>query len=175
MDPDLEQFKSAQMYLSLIKESNKALQYLLEELKKIDRPVILCMFGDHQPGCLSEEFENQIFKWDDSKSELANRERYYMTPYLIWSNYKERETESDATEMITSPNYLAAKILNYAGLQTTDYSNFLLEMQKNVLAINRFGYFGSDEKWHSFDEKTEYETWIHDYRILQYYQLIQNQ
>ncbi len=175
MDPDLEQFKSAQMYLSLIKESNKALQYLLEELKKIDRPVILCMFGDHQPGCLSEEFENQIFKWDDSKSELANRERYYMTPYLIWSNYKERETESDATEMITSPNYLAAKILNYAGLQTTDYSNFLLEMQKNVLAINRFGYFGSDEKWHSFDEKTEYETWIHDYRILQYYQVIQNQ
>lgn len=175
MDPELKQYESAWMYLSLIKESNHALKYLIEELKKVDRPVILCMFGDHQVGCLSSEFEEKIFDWDENRSELANKQRYYTTPYLIWANYDVNSEGIQKEEQLTSPNYLASKILKYAGIETTEWYRFLFEMQKEVPAINRFGYLGSDGVWYDFDQESAYEKWIHDYRILQYDQVVQSQ
>ena len=173
IDSDLEQYDSAWMYLSLIKESNNALKYLVDELRKIDRPIILCVFGDHQPGCLSTEFEEQIFEWDQTQSELANQQRYYMTPYFIWANYSVNEPVTGKDGQVSSPNYLAAKLLKYAGLKTTNWFDFLYEMQQHVPVINSFGYMGDDEIWHDMDEQNSYTKWIHDYRILQYYQVIQ--
>lgn len=175
MDPELKQYESAWMYLSLIKESNHALEYLIKELRKVDRSVILCMFGDHQPGALSPEFEEKIFEWDGNQSELANKQRYYITPYLIWANYDVNNEDEQKEEQLTSPNYLASKILKYAGIETTEWYNFLFEMQKEVPALNRFGYLGSDGVWYDFDQESAYEKWIHDYRILQYDQVVQSQ
>lgn len=142
IDSDLEQYDSAWMYLSLIKESNNALKYLVDELRKIDRPIILCVFGDHQPGCLSTEFEEQIFEWDQTQSELANQQRYYMTPYFIWANYSVNEPVTGKDGQVSSPNYLVAKLLKYAGLKTTNWFDFLYEMQQHVPVINSFGYMG---------------------------------
>lgn len=173
IDPELKQYESAWMYLSLIKESNNALEYLIDELKKMDRPILLCVFGDHQPGCLSTEFEQQIFECDETKSDLGNQQRYYMTPYFIWANYAVDEMEIEMGEQVSSPNYLAAKILRYAGLETTDWFEFLYRMQQEVPVINRFGYLGDNGKWYSVDEESSYTKWIQDYRILQYYQVIQ--
>ncbi len=65
--------------------------------------------------------------------------------------------------------------MKYAGIETTEWYNFLFEMQKEVPAINRFGYLGSDGVWYDFDQESAYEKWIHDYRILQYDQVVQSQ
>lgn len=169
MDEKFTEYKDAQMYLTLMNESNKALKYLIEELEKMSRPVILCMFGDHQPGCLDPEFESQLIQIDDTQSELYNTEQKYGTPYLIWSNYQEQQEMND--NMACSPNYLASRLLQYAGAMESPYQKFLLDMQTYVPACNAFGYLGDDGNWHSYSEDTKYTEWFEKYRILQYYNM----
>ena len=71
----------------------------------------------------------------------------------------------------TSPNYLASKLLQYAGLKETPYFSFLLDMQEEIYASNAFGYLGNDENWHDYSENTKYSEWFEKYRILQYYNM----
>ena len=170
MDEQLAGYTDAQMYLTLINESNKALKYLIEELEQIERPVILCMFGDHQPGCLESSFEDDIFETDANDSELYTIEKRYKTPYFIWSNYVDK-LEDNKYDEVSSPNYLAAKLLKYAGVKTTEYQEFLLDMENHVLACNAFGYLGDDGVWHLYSEDNQYSEWFEKYRILQYYNM----
>ena len=170
MDEQLAGYTVAQMYLTLINESNKALKYLIEELEQIERPVILCMFGDHQPGCLESSFEDDIFETDANDSELYTIEKRYKTPYFIWSNYVDK-LEDNKYDEVSSPNYLAAKLLKYAGVKTTEYQEFLLDMENHVLACNAFGYLGDDGVWHLYSEDNQYSEWFEKYRILQYYNM----
>lgn len=168
VDESIAGYEDVQMYLTLINESNKALQYLIEQLQEISKPVILCMFGDHQPGVLSAEFEEKIFLPTENQSALYDVERHYQTPYLIWSNCLNLESQVDIQ---TSPNYLASKLLQYAGLKETPYFSFLLDMQEEIYASNAFGYLGNDENWHDYSENTKYSEWFEKYRILQYYNM----
>lgn len=169
MDEKFAKYKDVQMYLTLIRESNKALEYLIEELEKMSRPVILCMFGDHQPGCFDPEFEPQLIQTDDTQTELYNTEQKYGTPYLIWANYQNQQEMND--NKVCSPNYLASRLLQYAGVMESPYQKFLLDMQTYVPACNAFGYFGDDGSWHYYSEDTKYTEWFEKYRILQYYNM----
>ncbi len=170
MDEKFAEYKDVQMYLTLMRESNKALKYLIEELEKMSRPVILCVFGDHQPGCLDPEFESQLIQIDDTQTELYNTEQKYGTPYLIWSNYQNPQEINDENRAC-SPNYLASRLLQYAGIIESPYQNFLLDMQTKVPACNAFGYLGNDGIWHYYSEDTEYKEWFDKYRILQYFNM----
>ena len=51
--PDVNQ------YLSLIHESDSALEYLISYFEKVDDPVEIVFFGDHQPD-LEETFYNRL-------------------------------------------------------------------------------------------------------------------
>ena len=42
---------SVDRYLSLSKETDDALEYLIEYFKDYDEPTIIVMFGDHYPIC----------------------------------------------------------------------------------------------------------------------------
>ncbi len=47
------------MYESLIAKSDQALSYLISYFEQVDRPVLICFFGDHQPA-LNGDFENAL-------------------------------------------------------------------------------------------------------------------
>ena len=74
-------------------------------------------------------------------------------------------------DKMCSPNYLASRLLQYAGVKMSPYQSFLMDMQVHVPASNAFGYFGDDGIWHYYSEDTEYAEWFHKYRILQYYNM----
>lgn len=97
---------------------------------------------------------------------LGEMQQRYAVPYMIWANY---DTKYQGKTMDTSANYLGALLLENAGLPQTAYTNFLLNMQKEVPVYNAFGYQTKNGSWHSFEEETEVSKWIQDYKILQYY------
>ncbi|KAI4445585.1 hypothetical protein C823_000101 [Eubacterium plexicaudatum ASF492] len=138
----------------------------LERWHAVDDPVILCIFGDHLPN-VSAWIEDMAGKREDMFT-LEEKQKMYAVPYMIWANY---DTPYESREMDTSANYLGAMLLAYAGIQGTDYTDFLLEMGKEVPVYNAFGYQTPDGNWHSFDEETEVSDWIRDYRIVQYYEM----
>ena len=125
---------------------------------------MIVFFGDHQPNdaiaapilSLNGKDVKNLSKEDEAKR--------YEVPYIIWANYDIREGKNEDT----SVNYLAAKVLKAAGVPTSEYQNYLLELEETIPIV-------SAER--VVNEKGE-ETTIKDakeellnYQRLQYYQL----
>ncbi len=162
---ETKDFTDVETYLTLIRESDLAIQNLLEYFRKVDEPVVICIFGDHLPS-ISEEWVEQVTGKEADNLTLEERESRYAVPYMIWANY---DTQNQPIEMDTSANYLGALLLEQAGIPRTAYTNFLLQMQEKVPVLNVFGYQTTDGQWHTFDEETEVSEWVEQYRMLQYY------
>lgn len=157
--PDVNQ------YLSLVHESDAALEYLISYFQNVDEPVEIVFFGDHQPS-LSSSFYPYLNGKGLSGLTTDELQALYTVPFFIWTNY---ESEEETVE-ITSLNFLASMALERAGLPLPAYNQFLLDMMEVVPAINSRGYYSKSEgRFLHLDEATEEEAeWISDYKILQY-------
>ena len=119
-------FKVSASYLSLVKLSDAALEQLITYFSGVEEKTVVVFFGDHQP---SDTVAAPILKkngmvWNQLDEEETKLR--YQVPYVIWANYDiEEETDAD-----TSVNYLAAEVLKRAGVPTSAYQNFLLELEE---------------------------------------------
>ena len=118
-------YPMADQYLSLMRTSDQALAWLLGLLEELEEPTMVVLFGDHQPS-VEDEFYYEISGLDEKTVTSEESLIWYRTPYLIWTNYGlEKEELGDM-----SAYYLSGEVLRLAGLETTPYQNFLLEMRK---------------------------------------------
>lgn len=169
-------------YASVIRQADRDLAYLVKELNALERPVVLCFFGDHQPGFSDWLFEATYGAAADDLGIDAVQERYAV-PYLIWANdaahatgigSKAVDATSDADsasaneDQRSSLNYLGAKFVNLAGLPATSYQRFLLAAREAIPAINMNGYLTADGVWHRFGEKTDADDMLRAYAAVQY-------
>ena len=151
-------YPQAEQYLTCMLHSDYALKELLTELKKYKEPVIVAMFGDHQPA-VEEEFYEELYGVDDlddlSDEELSKR---YITPFMIWANYDIREK----TNVKSSPSFLSNLIMETAKLPKSRVQLYLDELQEEVSQLNPLGYRDKDGVWHKHDDCEELE---HYYNI----------
>lgn len=159
---DLDNCPRVEQYLSLIKQSDEALKYLINYFNNVDEPTIILFFGDHQPPYIEEDFLNYINQ--DKTNSLEDAEKEYLTPYFIWANY---DLDSYDVPDI-SLNYLSILLLDLAGLNTTPYQDYLRNMQKEIPVITGHGYMDKNRIYHDFSEENEYTPFINDYEILEY-------
>lgn len=157
--------KEAATYETLIAISDDALEYLIEYLRDYDKPVIVALFGDHQPD-LSDTVEGGLMSRNPEKSSLAKDETKYMTQYFIWSNYDTGFKYSSSD--VISANYIASIMRKATGCELTAFENYLLAQMNSIPAMNRSGYLGDDAKWHSYDEDNQYTDWVKKYEMIQY-------
>lgn len=155
---------SLEQYLSLVKLSDASLERLTSYFAKQEEKTVVVFFGDHQP---NDTVASMILKLNGgSVSELDEEElkMRYEVPYVIWANYDiEEETGAD-----TSLNYLAANVLKAAGVPTTDYQNYLLELEKKYPVISAMRVKKADgTDTNALAEKEG----LAEYQSLQYYQL----
>lgn len=117
-------FPQTEQYLSLMKASDEALCGLLSYFEEYAEPVILVLFGDHQPRLETGFYEyvsgSPYDRWD-----LEQRSRQYKTPFIIWSNYALPEDYVELGDV--SLNYLGPLLLQRAGLKMSGYQRFMLE------------------------------------------------
>lgn len=143
-------------YASVIRQADRDLAYLVDRLNALDRPVVLCFFGDHQPGFSDWLFEATHGATADDLGLEAVQERYTV-PYLIWANDAARaqgaHASGDGGSERTSLNYLGSKLVEAAGLPTTGYQRFLLAVREAIPAINLNGFLTADGAWHGFDDE----------------------
>lgn len=155
-------YKDVVNYLTLIRESDHAYEKLITYLEGLDRPVLLCMFGDHQPA-LDDAFVEDITSSYSGDSEIEKREQRYITPYMIWSNY---DTGIEQMQKDMSLNYLGANLLDIMGYRTS-YTNYLLNLETEIPVMNAVGYQTKDDVWHGWEEENNL---INEYKIVQYYE-----
>lgn len=156
-------YTGTQEYLSSINKTDAALRELIEYFTNTDEETIIVFFGDHQPS-LSASFYSTFFGISDDSDTRLNQAKYAV-PYLIWANF---EFESDES-VITSLNYLAGKTLDIAGIEKTEYLNFLSTVRNEFPAISAAGYWDNDGIFYSFsDYPAEDQNLLRLYKYLQY-------
>ena len=157
-------------YLSLVKNTDEATEYLLEYLKELDEPTIVVMFGDHYPD-LPVEFEEFITGAKKEDLSLEDRVRYYETPFFIWTNY-DTETETD---VITSCNFLGTMMLEKTGLPMPAFNHYIQMLREKIAGYNQHGYYTPDKVFHTWESAPEeVNSLINVYEILQYNALMAN-
>ena len=135
-------------FLSLIHESDIALEYLFEELSQRDEKYVVLVFGDHQPS----------LPMINDNSDFGPGGRSWVIPYIIWTNYDmdpELINELDHTEDYTSINYLSLDLMRVAGITPDSYFDLLYRIEDEVPAINAAGYrLNGENAYHPLDEIT---------------------
>ncbi|MGN0314798.1 MAG: LTA synthase family protein [Fusicatenibacter sp.] len=158
----------ADQYFSLLKISDEAIEYLIEYFEQVEEPTMIVMFGDHSPK-LPDEFETWIAGDEYKNLSLEEQEKFYGTPFFIWTNY---EMESEENVWI-STNYLSSYMLSLTGLELTPYNEYLLSLREEMPALNHLGFLSEDGNWYSWSEAGKEELELErQYECLQYNELM---
>ncbi len=136
-------------YLACIQASDSDLKWLIEQLKGLDRKVVLVFFGDHQPPF--SPLYNDLYCADDLDT-LPHTERVYQSSYIIWANYDVAGAEQKSDPAMMSADTLGALTFNLIGAPLSSYQQARLTLQQEVRAINSFGYLGADDTWYAPDD-----------------------
>lgn len=173
---------AAERYLTLIRESDRAFQELIEYFEKnVTEPTVIVMFGDHEPGdyitdVIDDLAGNEPFATASDNSgasgstqeSLEDVQKHYMVPYVIWNNFGAQKRQ-DAD--LISANMLCPIVLEEAGLELSPYQKFLLQMRQKVSALAAGAWADAEGRFHSWAESIEDDESrkvIEDYHILQY-------
>ena len=156
-------YPDAEQYLSLIHESDKALEYLLTELEAYPEDTLVVFFGDHFP-----KTENGLFEeiHGGSLKTLDEQLLIRTIPFIIWANYDIPEQTVERTSL----NYLGRYMLEAAGMELPPYYQFLKEMEAVIPAVNHTGYYSKEQgKYITLAEASGQEKeWLDRYAVLQY-------
>lgn len=164
-DNSQQKYADVQEYLTLIKESDTAFKELVDYFSEQTDPVVIVFFGDHQPN-LDENFYQELKGKPLKDWTVEELQQRYVTPYVIWSNYK-LTGQSDKAEDI-SVNYLQETLLNRIGLQTTAYDDYEKEMQKQYPIIDIKGIRDKDGNYTTLEQALNSNKTLQDYQMVLY-------
>ena len=165
-------YPKAEQYLSLMHESDKAVQKLIEYFSNVDEPTVILFYGDHQ-GTIEDEFYDIIRGKSSSDLSAEEMQSKYITKFFIWSNY-ELDTSwlgenEDKHNLHTSVNYLSSILFKSAGIPTSAYQNFLFEMRKTFPIITAFGIRDKNGEYYAVGNKSdEIYTALRPYEMMIY-------
>lgn len=169
--------KSLSMYLSLMKETDAAVEKLVTYFEEQEEDTIIVFFGDHQP---TDSVVEPIWQLQGktgsnlTADELALR---YQVPFFIWANFDIKEQQN--VEM--SINYLGGYMLEVAGIGLPDYQVYLENLREQVPIVTAQymetadGYAGMQEGYGEWLEETDGKDLLDIYRKMQYYLLFDNE
>lgn len=138
-------------FLTSIKMSDDAIAQLITYFNSVDRPVIVCMVGDHAPYIISTLPPPDV---SGEEREIISRS----TPFFIWANdaFGPIETQNIGTISMVD---LVPKVLDLAGLPLSPYYQEILDLSAEIPVRLRtglyktkseeYGIFSVDDKLYS--------------------------
>lgn len=155
------EFSQAEEYLTLIRESDKALKRLLDYFSKEEEPVLVCVFGDHYPKVEEELYAALSETVQGSEAEKTALK--YQTPFMIYTNYDIEEKQYENISL----NYLSTLLCSAAGIPLTDYQAYLEGLFETYPVVNVYGVKDKEGVWYNWDEALEFSE-IKEYEMVQY-------
>lgn len=129
-------------YLSLLKESDQALEYLIDQVSRSDSKTMVVFFGNHQP---NDYVIDPIYDAFLASSSLNSHDIRYQVPYFIWANFDLSGYEMEDT----SPSLLGNTVLEAAGIKRNEFQSFLSSFKTIVPSISSQGYLDQDGTFHT--------------------------
>ena len=156
-------YPQTEQYLTCLRYSDMALESLIKELKGFKEPVVVALFGDHQPA-VEEQFYEMLYGAD--LDELSDEElsKRYITPFMIWANYDIKEAQG----VKTSPSFLSNMIMEVAKLPKSRVQLYIDDLTEEVAQLNPMGYYDNEGVWHKHEDCPELEHYYNiQYSLLQ--------
>ena len=157
-------YREAEQYLSLVRESDKAFEELVNYLKNYNEHTIVVMFGDHQPA-VEQEFFEELYGKPLSRLSMEELQQRYKVPYVIWANYNIESREN----VMTSTNYLSDIVLDVAGLPKNGINSFTSSIRGEIPQINAMGHYDAGGYWH--ENEPAKNKLLGDYSKIEYFAL----
>ena len=146
-EPDyLNESQAAELneYLACIDASDRDLEWFIGELRKLDRPVLLVFFGDHQAS-VSAAVNDAMFP---DEADQTHGARTYLTNYLVWANYDVAGAGSMRVEEASSST-LGALALDAAGAPLSSYQEAQLGARLSMPTISALSYTDVEDRHHA--------------------------
>lgn len=138
-------------FQSCISLSDQAFYELTQYFSRSDRPVIVCMVGDHAPSFATGLVDNI-----DMDKTFALRS----TPYVIWANF---DMEVDFPNTLSMP-FMIPNILSAAKMPMSPYYSFMAELQKDTPVLTAFSLYKTpDGSTYNYTDETPYKENIDTY------------
>lgn len=164
------QYPKADQYLTLIRMSDEALKFLLEELEKVEEPTMVVMFGDHQPSVETDFFDALYgMRWTDVPDELKINS--FRTPYVIWTNY-EREAEPLGDMSVFM---LGSEVLKEAGVEPEGVFAAVKPLRDQYDAVHAMGVLEKDGTFTGSREQDVFNDGnaIREFHTIQYFMIFE--
>jgi hypothetical protein len=129
----------ANQYLSLVKATDSALEYLVGYFSQVEEPTVILFFGDHQPQ-LSTDFYSKLMGKDVNTLTAEEAIQRYETVFFLWANYDIPEAE----DVSLSLNYLSTLLLQQTDLPLTGYQTFLSGLMEELPVVSANGFYTAD-------------------------------
>lgn len=142
------QDKPMMEFLNMIETSDKAFELLINYFNQLGEPVVLAIYGDHQPN-IGKDF---VLQADLVNGQEPIREAYMWSPYYIWTNFPtEKGIESEM-----SAQYLGEYVLETAfGLENLPaYWQELGKARRELPIVTNWGIYYEGE-WHESESTIE--------------------
>ncbi|MDO4501810.1 MAG: LTA synthase family protein [Coriobacteriia bacterium] len=191
--PELNEF------LSCLQQSDQDLAWLVEQLEQRDEPVVLVFFGDHMPSIANQVCGTKLQLTDNAQ--VAQSQKRYTTPYLIWANYDAVVPDAATGEAAKkslfatstgydpmprlngcpnqvnlSLNYLGSTLIEVTGLPLDGYFAFNAAMRDRLPVLNTVAYMDERTNWHKWDQDAgeDQRAALEDYQVVQHWSLFGN-
>lgn len=151
-------------YLSLVSISDRELEEFVDALRKIDRPVILVFFGDHQ---LAAGLVSSVYG-DRYANQIEYIQMARCTPYFIWANYDVEGNAQVSQRRDIGLFALQSLLFDAIGAPMTEQQKATMGFMEEVPILNAYGYQTNDGVWHSLDDEAQWEQAVRDLEWIQY-------
>lgn len=148
-------------YLSCIRMSDQAFVSLCDYFQSVDRPVIVCMVGDHSPSFIKNVTTRDL--GEETKIRQA------AVPFIIWANFPLSEAEVGDCSVTA----LGPMLLEQAGVKMTPFYRYVLELNAQFPVITDWGQcVRNDGTMFDFTQNAEQTEPIWNYLYLAYNNLL---
>lgn len=147
-------------YLSCVNLTDEAFYNLTRYFADQERPVLICMVGDHAPSFVRDVANRQL-----SEEEMLLR--LHSTPYVIWANYDLSEVE--VPEYISMP-YIPSILLSLSGAKMIPFYDYMAnELLPEVPVLSVYGSYRDVEgNTYSYGEESPYKGLVDTYFFMEY-------
>lgn len=159
-------------YFASIQSTNEYLAEFTDALREDDAPVVLVLFGDHNPwmGDGGSVYETMGIDFDmDAQQGFLN---YYATRYIIWANDAAKDIlgndfQGEGPDL--GPYFLMNQLFDLCGWTGPAYMQALRPVAQSVPVVHKTGQYMTNGTLVSA-LPPDAEQLVRDYRILEYYQ-----
>lgn len=126
-------------YLDGIAKTDRALAKLQNYIEQQDEPIVLILFGDHNPWLGDNNSVYEMLGIDLNLDTADGAQNYYQTPYVFYANkVAKKQLQKDFNEKgkDVSPMFLMNEFFEYVGIKGPAYLNYLQTIKEEFNVLN---------------------------------------